>query len=150
MLSADLAAKFLEIVPRSMRSIRTEMRKAASPELSVTQFRIMAHLIRNPANNSELAESIGVSIPAMSRSIQTMVTGGYVKRTYKPSDRRKVQLELTAKGETTFARLRKAAHSHFIEGFSGLDAVKKDKLAEGFLILEEVFGQGKLPGAGSS
>lgn len=97
-----ISSQILEVVPLAMRSIRSEMRGLAQPELSVAQFRILARLEFKPHSNKDLAEWVGVSTAAMSRTIDTLVKRGFVQRHIPKHDRREVVLTLTVKGKKKF------------------------------------------------
>ena len=146
--SADLARTFLEIIPKSMRSIHSEMGKA-QPKFNITQVRILADLSNHPTGHNELARSIGISMAAMSRTIQTMVTGGYIKETHARSDRKKILLQLTKKGEATFRSLERTVHLRLMQGLLKLNGKQKKQLVKGLTILDEIFGQDNPPQSGS-
>src|SRR5262245_43856422 len=102
----ECARHLLEVIPRAMRSIRTEMRRKAQPELTVPQFRVLARLSISPATNGEVAEWIGVSVPAMSRMVELLARRGYVQKERQSEDRRQVRLLLSAKGKSHFLKIR--------------------------------------------
>jgi DNA-binding MarR family transcriptional regulator len=134
-----LSKKFLEVIPRSMWSIRYGMRAAAQSDFTVPQFRVMAILWQESRTNSELAEQIGISVPAMSRMVEGLVNLRLVTRVPQEHDRRQVKLELSSEGKKRFQRLRKATEGIFNEKFATLDAGKRTKLMEGLAVLEELF-----------
>src|SRR4051812_40889160 len=115
-----LPQKFIEVIPRTMWAIRYGMRSVSRTELTVPQFRVMAALWHGPKTNSALAESIGISVPAMSRLVDGLVGSGIVVRTQNPQDRRQVGLELSPEGRKRFSKFRKCTQDLFSEKFAAL------------------------------
>jgi DNA-binding MarR family transcriptional regulator len=77
----------------------------------------------------KLAESFGISQPATSIMVNTLVKQGLLKRVPHPTDRRQIELQLTSKAihllntghKRTFAKLEKK--------FASLSGAKKKALA---------------------
>lgn len=136
---SELSRCFVEVIPRSMWSIRYGMREAAGKDLSVPQFRVMATLWQRSRTNGELAEQMGVSVPAMSRMVDGLVEAGYVIRVPQDHDRRQVKLELSLAGRRTFRRIQKHTHELFVSRFSGLNAGQRQGLQDGLSVLEILF-----------
>ncbi len=135
----ELARDFIETVPRSMWAIRYGMREAAGQELTVPQFRVLAQLSIQSRTNGELAERIGVSVPAMSRLVDGLVEGEFVVRFPETRDRRQVRLELSPSGRRKFQRLKKHTQSLFSARFSELGETDRRKLREGLEVLGKLF-----------
>jgi MarR family transcriptional regulator for hemolysin len=57
----------------------------------------------------ELARAVGIEGATLTRHLDALEDAGLVERLAHPSDRRATQVELTAEGEGTFQRLRRAA-----------------------------------------
>jgi len=131
----ELAVQFLAVVPRAMRVIRQQMRALARPSFSVPHFRIMGRLYRGPATASELAEIQGVSMPAMSRMVDSLVKRGYLERTQTSRDRRHIHLHHSKKGRLEFERIRRIVQSHLAESVSMLKPADKKALKTGLEIL---------------
>src|SRR4051794_23646748 len=72
----ELSRTVLEVIPRAMASIRAEMRGLARPEFTVVHFRVLAQLSSGPRTASELAENIGVGLPAVSRLVDALSRKG--------------------------------------------------------------------------
>lgn len=139
MSEQTISKDFIDIIPRAMRSIRTETRKIAGSELTVVQFRVMAQLSHGPSTNRELADGIGVSIPCMSRLVDSMVQRALIERTGDLHDRRRVSLELSKAGRKKFASVKKAAEGTFVKRFSSLSQQERENLAAGLAVLNGVF-----------
>ena len=57
----------------------------------------------------ELARAVGIEGATLTRHLDALEDAGLVERAAHPDDRRATQVELTAEGEETFQRLRRAA-----------------------------------------
>jgi DNA-binding MarR family transcriptional regulator len=69
--------------------------------VSQHQASILSHLhISRPQNLSKLAEHMGVSRSTMSINVGRLIAGGYVQSHPDGSDRRRIGLTLTRKGQT--------------------------------------------------
>ena len=135
----DLSRHFVEVIPRSMWSIRYGMREAAGQDLTVPQFRCLAMLSRKSRTNGELAERMGVSVPAMSRMVDGLVGLGLLIRVPQATDRRQIKLELSLDGRRKFQRMRRHTHGLFVSKFSVLEEGKRRRLREGLAVLGELF-----------
>ncbi|MBI3541960.1 MAG: MarR family transcriptional regulator [Deltaproteobacteria bacterium] len=136
---ARSARQILEVIPRTMRIIRSELRLAAKSELSVPQFRILVHLGESALNNGQLADIQGVSVAAMSRMVDGLVRRGLIERTHDATDRRQVRLALTGVGSQTLERLKSGVQLSLAARISSLGTQPKEDLLNGLNVLEEVF-----------
>ena len=132
-----IAALFLEVVPKAMREVRSEMRKSRDSELSVPQFRILAHLWREPANLGTIAEAQGVSLAAMSRMVDWLCKHRLVKKTQDQADRRQLVVELTPHGKKSFELNRHLTRLAFEKRIKALNLTEKKKLAAGLESLKQ-------------
>jgi DNA-binding MarR family transcriptional regulator len=79
---------------------------AASHELSLTEFAVMARLAKEgPATTAELARAESMKPQSMGTTVAALEEMGMVERKPHPTDGRQVNIELTAKG----AAIRKSA-----------------------------------------
>ena len=84
-----------------MRTIRKEMRSHRESDLSVPQFRVMIYLNRNKgASLSDVADHLGLTLPAMSKMVGGLVDRNLVSRQINTGDRRYVILAPTELGRT--------------------------------------------------
>jgi DNA-binding MarR family transcriptional regulator len=143
MNAKKVSSETIEIIPTVMRTIRSEMRGVALPELSIAQFRILMRLDREPQSNKQLAEWVGVSTAAMSRTIEVLVVRGYVQRKAAESDRREVILGLTSQGKKKYETIKESAKMKLLPRFERLSGAELKKLHEALMILQEVFGAEK-------
>lgn len=101
--AADCARGLLATVPGLMRFIRSEMRLHRGGRLTVPQFRaliLVSH--QRDASLSDLADHVGLSLPAASRMVQLMVRRGLMERNADPGDRRRVRLAPTRRGRDAY------------------------------------------------
>jgi len=91
---------FWETFPPLWRMIQTHIREVAVEQFSITveQFHILRHIRRGRDSVSALARVKDISRPAISQSVDLLVTKGLIIRTIDPQDRRHVKLDLTADG----------------------------------------------------
>jgi DNA-binding MarR family transcriptional regulator len=104
------AAQLIEVVPLVMRTIRSFMRERRGPHLSVPQFRALKFVGRHAGTSlSQVAEHLGLSVPATSRLIDALVEHELVIRQIDQRDRRCVTLDLTEHGSTILAAIQQEA-----------------------------------------
>ena len=89
-IAQSSARRLFELGPRIARRIRGTMRRLPSGRLTLPQYRILAHVEGGRGCASELCEIQGVSLPAMSRMVDTLVKKGLVERHSNRQDRRQV------------------------------------------------------------
>jgi DNA-binding MarR family transcriptional regulator len=116
------------------------LRQVDALELSLTQLKLVSllHELPDPVEGEEpyllsvkdVAEQLGISLPAASRAIDPLVKRRLVARHEDPVDRRVKRIRLTARGKTAAGRLlatRIAAAKAMLAGFSELE---REKLAD--------------------
>lgn len=130
-----LAKMILDTVPPVMHVIRRELRAAAHEELSVPQWRVLAHINRGIADATSLAELQGVSLPAISKMVDGLVDRELVERRFTKEDRRQAQLTLTTRGRNLYNRTREAAQKKMAETLGALSGEQRHQLEEGLKIL---------------
>ena len=98
----------LTLVGHLMRSSTPDFFRALSEhELSLTQVK-MLHQLNEPDSDlqlTELAETLSLSVPAVSRAIDALEQRGYVERRADDRDRRVKRVRITASGRRVLARL---------------------------------------------
>jgi DNA-binding MarR family transcriptional regulator len=116
------------------------LRQADDLDLTLTQLKLLFHLYELPEpvageepqllSVKDVAEQLGVSLPAASRAIEPLVKRRLVIRKEDELDRRVKRVRLTARGESVVGRLlatRVAAAEALLERFT---AVEREKLAD--------------------
>ena len=136
------ALRVLDTVPVVMRFIRAEMRSKRARGVSVPQFRSMAFLRTNEgASLSQVAEHVGLSMPAMSRLIDGLVRRGLLARDSSESDRRKVTLRLTARGQDMIRAARKWTEQRLAAVLGNLPKDHRSEIAAAMAVLKGAFTQ---------
>jgi len=95
----------------------------AELDLSFTQLKALCALETDGEERSvkALAESMGVSLPAMSRAVDGLLERGFVEREEDPADRRMKRIWLTEAGRTVPLALNEARLSTLLELINSLD-----------------------------
>lgn len=100
--------------------------------LSLTQLKAM-HVLSaadEDLSTGGLAERLGgLSLPTLSRAVDSLVQRGYVKRTEDANDRRIKRLRLTAKGRKTIDRLIEIRAAELEAGLETLTDEEREQLA---------------------
>ncbi len=135
----DLGKKLFEAIPPIMRSIRATVRGMKGSTLTIQQFRVLRFVSRHSCTNKQLADWQGVSLPAMSRMVDFLARRDLLVRTPSLSDRRQVQLTLSAKGKAEYSRLLNAVEKKLAQRIATLDRSKKAALANGLAVMKELF-----------
>jgi DNA-binding MarR family transcriptional regulator len=142
--SADCATLVMETVPLVMRAIRAEMRRRRPADLSVPQFRALGFVRRNPgASLSEVADHLGLTLPATSALIDLLVARELLVRALNPSNRRRVMLTLTPLGASTLAAAHADARARLAELLAALSADERRVVVRAMRILRPVFAAGE-------
>jgi DNA-binding MarR family transcriptional regulator len=104
-----------------MRCIHNEMRDHHGGCLSVPQFISLIMLSRHEGFSlSDLAEHIGLTLPAMSKMIEALFVRKLVMRTTHPEDRRRVVLGVTQRGQRILDNARRATQRRLARTLSRL------------------------------
>lgn len=134
------AAQLLEVVPLMMRAIRAQVRSHSGSEMSVPQFRALAFLGRNEsAMLGEVADFLGLTLPAASKLIDGLVATGLAARRMDPEDRRKVMLSLTAAGRRKYGGLLKFTGDFLGERVARLTQRQRAGISAAMRALQSVF-----------
>ena len=110
------------------------LRQADELDLTLTQLKVVVLLYELPEPQllsvKQVAEELGISLPAASRAIDPLVKRRLVVRREDELDRRVKRVRLTARGESSVGRLiatRVAAAEALIEDFT---PTEREKLGE--------------------
>jgi DNA-binding MarR family transcriptional regulator len=137
---AECARSVLETVPLVMRAIRQEMRSHRASGLSVPQFRVLIYLARNDgACLSEVAEHLGLTLPATSKMVDVLVARGLVSRGRAPGDRRRVALAPTELGRSSTRTAREATQSQLAERLARLAPSELSTVLSALDALDSIF-----------
>jgi DNA-binding MarR family transcriptional regulator len=136
------AREVLDVVPLVMRGIREELRKHGARVLSVPQFRTLLFLSRHKgASLSQVAEHIGLTLPSMSTLIDGLVARNYAVRRTDSSDRRRMTLTLTERGQKNLQSAREATQAHLAERLSYLQETERKAIIVAMQILRKTLGE---------
>jgi DNA-binding MarR family transcriptional regulator len=142
------AALVLDVVPLAMRRIRTYMRAGRAADLSVPQFRALAFLNTHPGVTlSDVAEHVGLTLPAASRMIDGLVAHGYAERRLSSTSRRCVELRLSPSGEEMLQITVRHTENALAGLLAPLAAKERETVMAALATLRVAFAM--LPGAGS-
>jgi DNA-binding MarR family transcriptional regulator len=134
------ARQLLAAVPLVMRFLRTQMRQHRHAGLTVPQFRALIFVNTVPAATlSELAEHVGLSVPAASRLVGVLVRRGLLTRRVRPENRRCVALGLTARGSAALERAYDCTRSAVTARLADLTARQLAQVEQAARVLQEVF-----------
>jgi DNA-binding MarR family transcriptional regulator len=129
-LEADqLVDRVMDVVPRLMHRIKRSMREAATPELTVPQFRVLRLVSRQPGIGvSAVAERLGMSVTAASALVDRIVRSGELARIQDAQERRRVHLSVTPKGAARIARAEAHTRSWLADEIGSLPARDRRRL----------------------
>ena len=134
------AALVIDNVPLLMRLLRAKFREKRSGELSMAQFRTLAFIDVNRGSSlSDAAGQIGLSLPSMSKLVDTLVHQKLLTRTAHGVARRRICLGLTAAGKRELDEAYRHAESFFAGKFAELTGEQRSQLAESIDTLKRLF-----------
>ena len=143
MLSISLdqcAREVLETVPLVMRTVRAEMRRHRAADLSVPQFRTLNFLNRQAgASLSQVAEHIGLTLPSMSLLVDGLVERKLISRNTHDTDRRRITLTLTARGQSVLEAAHGATQAALAEKLAALSAQDRTLVVQAMRALRPIF-----------
>ena len=143
MLSISLdqcAREVLETVPLVMRTVRAEMRRHRTADLSVPQFRTLNYLNRQAgASLSQVAEHVGLTLPSTSLLVDGLVERKLILRNTHAADRRRITLTLTARGQSVLEAAHGATQAALAEQLAALSAKDRMIVAQAMQALRPLF-----------
>lgn len=90
-------------------------------DLTLTQYRVLAHLNRGRAIQTSLAFKLAVTRQNITRVVDVLVARGLVERTKHETDRRQVLHSLTAQGSGLVAAADKSIHQYLMDVLGDLE-----------------------------
>src|SRR5829696_2646222 len=123
-----------------------QLRVIEESGLSMTQCKALLELgglgeEAEPRQVGELAERFGVSVPSMSRAVDSLVRSKLATRLEDPDDRRVRRVAITAKGKKlveTLLVVRQAGLETFAQSLSGPQRRKLDAAVEALMDREDI------------
>ena len=105
----------------------------------------MFHILRNIHHGqetiSDLASCTQVSLPAVSRQVDSLVNLGLVTRERDPQNRRRIILEISELGEEKVRRLMENNQRFIARHLSRLTDEELDTIIEGLKLLRSIFDE---------
>ena len=136
----ECAVEFLEVLPLIMGTLQCELRHDPATTLTMVQFRTLMFLSRHgTASVSQIAEFLGLGLPATSKIIDGLVSSGAISRRGDPADRRRVLLEITSAGNNELLATRAISHNHLANLLSPLSETERTRLLETMRSLRPIF-----------
>lgn len=135
----DCAGDLLDTVPLVMRVIRAQMCRHRSG-LTVPQFRSLCFINSGQGHSlSEVADFIGLSLPAMSRLVDGLVEKKLLSRRPCAEDRRHVRLAVTTAGKAALREARLLAQAHLAEALKQITPKQRLAVVQSMKTLRGVF-----------
>lgn len=120
----ECAGVVMETVPLLMRVIRRGNGQVTG--LSMPQFRTLRVLHRHPGMSlSALAEKLDLTLASASKLVDVLVKHDLVEREYSLSDRRRVELRLSAQGHEVLTAMWQASHARLAEVLAQLSDAER-------------------------
>lgn len=136
----------LDVVPLVMAAVRVESRPAKPPELTAPQFRALAFIDRHDGLSlSAVADMLGLTLSSVSKLMEGLVSGGYVRHETCPYDRRRARLHSTARGKATMTRARRQVSRTLAEHLACLSPQQLEETVTGLRHLQSVFRPAPAP-----
>jgi len=138
----ECAHAILEVAPAIMRTIRTEMRRHRTSDLSVPQFRTLAFIDNHEGPSlSDVAGHIGLTLPSMSKIVDGLVARKLITREIASADRRRITLALTSRGQTLLTAARGATKACLAEMLQSLSLTDRTLVINAMETLRLIFLQ---------
>jgi DNA-binding MarR family transcriptional regulator len=142
----ECADAILETVPCVMQSLRALMRSRRGGDLSVPQFRALLFIGRSRrCSLSDVALHVGITLPAMSKLIDSLVGRNLVARAPEADDRRRLALSLTFEGKALVELVRTETQSFLADVFAEVTPEERAVVVQAMNCLAPLFAARKLP-----
>ena len=110
------------------------MREVFDHDLTLSQLKTLSLLSElppaSPLSLKDVAERLGISLPAASRAVDPLVRRGLVVRREDDADRRIKRVSTTADGDALIQRLMAARVTALTELLSGFSVTERRKLGD--------------------
>jgi DNA-binding MarR family transcriptional regulator len=134
-----LAKEILRIIPRSIRIIRRLSSSSLDRSINLQHLRIML-LVKEGQSQTQMADTLQVSLPAISKMINGSALKDLIERT-PGKDGRCLCLKLTAQGKKKLNLVLKEVENKIEPAIESLTVTEKKHLEQGLLVLEKVMNQ---------
>ena len=139
---STLSHDLMDLVSIIKRIARQEFSNEPGPNgPTLTQYRMLSKIRDGVRRVGTLAEAFGISQPAASIMVDTMVKEGLLERVPHPTDRRQIELHLTPKANSQLQSGRRRAFLKIDERLSVLSKTKRNEVAKHIRELSRVLSQ---------
>lgn len=136
----ETAGELLDVAPQVMRVLRAQMRRHRAADLSVPEFRTLGFLNGHAgASLTDVADHIGLTLPSMSKLVDGLVERKLVTRKFVPADRRRMTLELTARGCAILQAAHAPTEAYLAEVLSALSPTERATVVQAMRVLRPLF-----------
>lgn len=134
------AHELMDIAPQIMQSIRVEMRRGRSSDISIPQFRTLRFIQSYPDSSlSNLAEHLGLTLPSVSKLVDGLVKQKLVVRQASTTDRRRLKLLLTQTGSSIVDSARASGQSSLAKKMNRLSDGELQTICQAMKLLRPIF-----------
>ena len=99
--------------------------------ISLAQLFVLQQLAERPADSlNELAERTATHQSSVSVVVRRLVERGYVSRTASPTDKRRIEIDVTAAGRGLLADAPVTVQQQMIAGLTGMSGSERTMLAD--------------------
>ena len=136
----ECANDIIDVVPIMMRVIRSHLRRHGARELSIPHFRTLTFVYNHEGTSlSDVAEHIGLSLPAMSTLVDGLVSRGLIIRQENREDRRRMTLSLTNSGRAKLDSAYKATRIQLAKSLRRLSTSDCATVISAMKLLKDIF-----------
>lgn len=140
--NSETAKNLIEILFAVTHLCRNEIKHTRGGlKITFTQFKILSAIRRGVTQISLLSEELNTSQPAMSKMVDILVKGGFLRRASSKEDRRKILIELTRKGESAYGAVREKICTAISERFEQLSARERQHAEVSVMRMLEALSQ---------
>ncbi len=138
--TTEAAGTLLLALPQLMDAFRGVMRRQLDPALSVPQFRALRFVAQSPdASVSELAAFLGVTLPTASAMVDRLLKAELVAARVSARDRRRTELEATARGVALMEQVRRGAQRELAQRLGPLTSDELACVTQALTLLQRSF-----------
>ncbi|MBI5023625.1 MAG: MarR family transcriptional regulator [Candidatus Omnitrophica bacterium] len=138
----DASRIIVEFMPKIIRGIHLGF--LSNRRVTQTQFFVVTAIHANRRCSMRvLAESMHISMPAISGIVDRLVKSGYARREEDPEDRRLVMVELSAKGKLLVKQFQDAASARWEDILKAFSAGELDSFYHLIRKLNDGMREGK-------
>lgn len=131
-----ISKQILSSIPKAIMVMRSLSKKSVDSQLPLQQLRVL-YLVKDGFGQTQIAEALSVSMPAISKVINHLAEKDFLSRE-SCEDRRCVKLSLTAKGSRIMNVMSKKLENRFEAGLKTLTSTEKNDLEKGLKILDKL------------